>query len=145
LMSIPKYSKMVAYLTFNKDAYSTHCKRYNEYQTWLKERNPDRVKMNKSHGKNYDSKNMMHTFRLLNVALEIPKINSINVRRSPEEIKILMQIRHGVYDYDKLVEEAEIMIKNLDAVYDNCALPKDVNEELLDSLLLKIRKSRYGI
>jgi len=145
LTSIPKYSKMVAYLTFNKDAYSTHCKRYNEYQTWLSKRNPDRVKMNKDHGKNYDSKNMMHTFRLLNVALEIPKIKSINVRRSDEEIKTLMEIRRGEYEYDKLVEEAEAMIEKLDKVYDECDLPKDIDQELLDDLLLKIRKQRYGI
>jgi len=145
LTSIPKGLMVIGYLIFNKDAYSTHCKRYKEYQTWLKERNPDRVKMNKSHGKNYDSKNMMHTFRLLNVALEIPKIKFINVRRPDEEIKILMEIRRGEYEYDKLVKEAEAMIEELDKVYDECDLPKDIDQELLDDLLLKIRKQRYGI
>jgi len=148
LSSIPKGLSIVGYLTFNKDAYSTHCKRFSEYSTWLKERNPDRVKMNKDHGKNYDSKNMMHTFRLLNVALEIPKLKSINVRRSEEEIKTLMQIRRGEYEYDKLVNEAEAMIKKLDEVYDACDLPKAVDEplqELLDNMLLIIRKQRYGI
>lgn len=145
LCSIPKGLNPVGYLTFNKDAYSTHCKRYNEYSTWLKERNPDRIKMNKEHGKNYDSKNMMHTFRLLNVALEIPKIKFINVRRSDEEIKILMKIRHGEYDYDQLVHDAEAMIKKLDKVYDECDLPKEIDQKLLSNLLLKLRKHRYGI
>lgn len=145
LTSIPKGLKPLGYLTFNKDAYSTHCKRYNEYQQWLKNRNEDRFRMNQEHGKNYDSKNMMHTFRLLKVALEIPKYHYIHVRRPEDEIEILMQIRRGLYEYDKLVREAESMIKELDEAYDKCDLPEEVNQGLLDYLLLVIRKFRYGL
>jgi len=57
LVSIPKedLEHFVGHLTFNKDAYSTHCKRYAEYKEWLDNRNEDRFKMNKEHGKQYDS------------------------------------------------------------------------------------------
>ena len=144
LQSIPKGELPVAYLTFNKDAYSTHCTRYKEYQTWLKERNEDRVKMNKSHGKNYDSKNMMHTFRLLKVAIEIARTGNLNVRRSPEEIEILMKIRRGEYEYDDLLREAEEMIKNLDDEYDKSSLPDKVDEYYATSILFEMRKKRYG-
>ena len=144
LVSIPKedLDHFVGYLTFNKDAYSTHCKRYKEYQTWLKERNEDRFKMNKEHGKNYDSKNLMHTFRLLSMATEIAK-GEINVRRSPEEIKTLMKIRKGEYDYDQLLEEAEAMIKNLDDIFDKSNLPDNVDRDFVNNLLIQIRKERY--
>jgi len=145
LCSIPKGQLPVAYLTFNKDAYSTHCTRYKEYQTWLKERNEDRVKMNKAHGKNYDSKNMMHTFRLLKVAIEIAKTGNLNVRRSPEEIEVLMKIRHGEYEYDDLLREAEEMITKLDEEYDRSALKDSVDEYYATSILLEMRKKRYGI
>lgn len=143
LTSIPKDVMLTAYLTFNKDAYSIHCKEYKEYQTWMKERNPERIKMNKAHGKNYDSKNMMHTYRLLNVALEIAKTHNINVRRSDEEINTLMKIRRGEYEYDDLLNEAEAMIKSLEDVYAESTLPKDVDVEFAYSILLDIREHKY--
>jgi len=142
LTSIPKGLEVDVYLTFNKDAYSTHCKRYKEYQTWLSERNEDRFKMNKEHGKNYDSKNMMHTFRLLNMAEEIAE-GKIIVRRPDEERKTLMAIRKGEYDYDKLLEEAEDKIAGLDEMFDNSNLPDKVDREFMDNLLVTIRKLRY--
>lgn len=145
LHSIPKEVKLEGYLTFNKDSYSTHCKKYKEYQDWILNRNEDRFKMNKEHGKNYDSKNLMHTFRLLNVAIEIAKTCNLNVRRSPEEIKTLMQIRRGEYELDKLIEDAEQLISNLDELYDKCSLPNKVDQEMSEDLLLTIRKLYYGI
>ena len=142
LTSIPKNRRIIAYLTFNKDAYSTHCKRYAEYTEWLENRNEDRFKMNKDHGKNYDSKNMMHTFRLLNMAAEISQ-GKIIVRRPEEEIKTLMAIRKGEYDYDKLLEEAEAKIAGLDELFDNSNLPDKIDREFMDNLLIAIRKLRY--
>lgn len=145
LTSIPKGIPVEGYLTFNKDAYSTHCKRYKEYQTWLKERNEDRFKMNKDHGKNYDSKNMMHTFRLLKMAIEIAETGQINVRRSDEEREKLMKIRHGEYEYDNLIEEAEAMIAQLDDAFDKAMLPEKIYDEYVANLELKIREKWYKL
>jgi len=145
LTSIPKGQKVVAILTFNKDAYSTHCKNYLAYQTWLKERNEDRFKMNKAHGKNYDSKNMMHTFRLLNMALEIAATGEIRVRRSDKEREKLLKIRHGEYDYDLLIEEAEDMIKDLDRAFDQSSLPDKIHDSFIANLEYEIREKRYGL
>ena len=145
LTSIPKHIEMVRYLTFNKDAYSTHCKRYAEYQTWLKERNEDRFKMNKEHGKNYDSKNMMHTFRLLKMAIEIAETGQINVRRSDEEREKLMKIRHGEYEFDMLIEEAESMIEKLDKAFENSSLPDKIYDEYVSHLELQIREKWYNL
>ena len=148
LFSIPKGIAVLGpagYLTFNKDAYSTHCKRYAEYQTWLKERNEDRFKMNKEHGKNYDSKNMMHTFRLLKMAIEIAETGKINVRRSDEEREKLLKIRHGEYEYDILIEEAEAMIGQLDEAFDNSNLPDKIYDHYVAQLELNIREKWYKL
>lgn len=142
LTSILKHIEITGYLTFNKDAYSNHCKKYKEYLEWLENRNEDRFKMNKEHGKNYDSKNMMHCMRLLNMAEEIAK-GKITVRRPDEERKTLMAIRKGEYDYDKLLEEAEAKIAGLDELFDNSNLPDKVDREFMDNLLITIRKLRY--
>ena len=132
-----------AYLTFNKDAYSTHCKRYAEYKEWLDNRNEDRFKMNKEHGKNYDSKNMSHCIRLLDMGYEISK-GKIIVRRSPKDIKILMSIRRGEMEYDDLLNLAEYKMKKMDEAWDKSRLPDKIDKNFIDNLLVTIRKLRYA-
>jgi predicted nucleotidyltransferase len=142
LISIPKHTELSAYLTFNKDGYSSHCKKYAEYQTWLKERNVNRFRMNKEHGKQYDSKNMMHTYRLLLMAHELLR-GELRVRRNPEEIDKLMKIRRGEYEYDDILREAEAMISNLDVAVEKSTLPKDVDRKMAYDLLYDIREYIY--
>lgn len=145
LSSIPEGQPVLGYLMFNKDAYSTHCKNYKSYQTWVKERNEARYNTNMEHGKNYDSKNMMHTFRLLNVANEVATKGELNVRRPPEEIEILMKIRRGEYDLDELLEKAEEMISGIDEMFDNSSLPENIDSEFLKDVFFKARKYWYSI
>ena len=144
LFSIPKGQQEVGYLYFNKDGYSSHCKKYQEYQTWLKERNPNRVKMNKAHGKNYDSKNMMHTYRLLLMAHELSK-GELRVRRTQEEIEKLMKIRHGEYEYEDLLREAEAMKDGLEEAFAKSFLPDKPDVERVQEILLGIRRELYKI
>jgi uncharacterized protein len=144
LTSIPKGDLPVAYLSFNQDGYSSHCKKYKEYQTWLNNRNENRFKMNKDHGKNYDSKNMMHTYRLLLMAHEMAK-GELRVRRTEEEISKLMKIRRGEYEYEDLIKEAELMISQLDPIFEECSLPKEVNQEFALNILFDIRKTHYKL
>jgi len=144
LTSIPKEATLVGYLSFNKDGYSSHCSKYKEYQTWLKERNVNRFKMNKAHGKNYDSKNMMHTYRLLSMAHELAK-GELRVRRTEEERAKLMKIRLGEYEYEDLLREAEAMIAGLDAAFEASTLPEKVNTEYVNTILLEMRKHYYKV
>ena len=58
----------------NLDAYSVYCKDYREYWKWVSEHNEDRYNVNQKHGQNYDSKNMMHTIRLLQSREQIFKL-----------------------------------------------------------------------
>lgn len=65
LSSIPEGEKQVTLLYFNRNGYSTYCKDYREYWNWVEKRNEQRYENTKSHGKNYDAKNMMHTFSII--------------------------------------------------------------------------------
>ncbi|MBL4649046.1 MAG: nucleotidyltransferase domain-containing protein, partial [Aureispira sp.] len=65
LSSIPKEAEQVAILYFNKDGYRKYCKDYKQYWDWVDKRNDSRYENTIAHGKNYDAKNIMHTFRLL--------------------------------------------------------------------------------
>ena len=143
LISIPKGHSPVCYLSFNKDGYSSHCKKFKEYQTWLKERNQNRFKMNKAHGKNYDSKNMMHTYRLLLMAHELAE-GKLIVRRPADQIERLMSIRKGEYEYDNLLSESQSMLQGLDKAYEESSLPDKVNKEAALEKLFQLRQYYYA-
>ena len=141
LSSIPKGEKPIALLYFNKDGYSTYCKRYKEYWTWVKKRNEDRYKTTVSHGKNYDAKNMMHTFRLLGMAEEIATKKTIHVKRKDRDF--LLDIKHGKYEYDELVRWAEEKKVNLEQLYATSDLQEKPEIKKINTLLIEMRESIY--
>lgn len=145
LLSIPKGSKHIARIVFNKDGYTTHCKDYKSYQTWLKERNESRYNINKEHGKQFDSKNMMHLYRLTYSAFDIATKGEIIMRRSPEEIKELMSIRMGERELDGLLNDAEMNIKKIETLFDECNLPAKVDEDFRFDLEYKMRQKYYNL
>lgn len=137
LSSIPKGEKSAAIIYFNKDGYSKYCKDYKEYWEWVEKRNEDRYQTNTSHGKNYDSKNMMHCVRLLRMALEIGRTGEVIVRRP--DAQDLMKIRNGERDYDELIAEADAAIEAMNDVYANSDLPELVDHELINNYLIGVR------
>lgn len=141
LSGIPKGEKPIAMLYFNKDGYSVYCKRYKEYWDWVAKRNDERYKTTMSHGKNYDSKNMMHVFRLLLMAKEIATDGTINVLRNDREF--LLSIKDGKFEYDELLEKAEFLKNELPALYEQSNLPNEPDLEMIDSLLVEMRKNYY--
>ncbi|WP_299883222.1 nucleotidyltransferase domain-containing protein [uncultured Lacinutrix sp.] len=143
LSSVPKSEKPIAVLYFNVDGYSTYCKKYKEYWDWVAKRNEERYKSNISHSKNYDAKNMMHTFRLLHMAKEIGLHNEINVRRTDRDF--LLSIKNAEFEYDDLVSRAETMKEELDAIYDNSQLIDRPDLDLVNKLVYEMRNNFYNI
>lgn len=142
LSSIPKDLEPVAVMSFNKNGYSTYCKEYKEYWEWVEKRNEARYQSTLSHGKNYDAKNLMHTFRLLAMAEEIAREGRIRVRRPDRDF--LWQIRSGAFAYDELVAMAEQRIAQMDAHYEQSALPEAPDPEAINQALIGVRKEFYG-
>ncbi len=142
LSNIPKGERPIGMLYFNKDGYSVYCKKYKEYWEWVNKRNEARYNTTMSHGKNYDSKNMMHVFRLLLMAKEIATERKINVYRNDREF--LLSIKNGEYEYDELLKRAEDLKKELPHLYQTSSLPKlpDVNK--INRLLIEMRDAHYN-
>ncbi|MEJ6579883.1 MAG: hypothetical protein QNL68_08785 [Akkermansiaceae bacterium] len=69
------------------------------------ERNEDRYETNISHGRGYDSKNLMHTLRLLEQATDIAREGRIILPRPNAEW--LKAVKAGDYDYEDLLKIAE--------------------------------------
>ena len=142
LSSIPKGETAVGLLYFNKDGYSLYCKKYKEYWEWVEKRNDERYNTTMSHGKNYDSKNMMHVFRLLLMAKEIATEGKVNVWRKDRDF--LLDIKQGKYEYDDLLSKAELLKSELAALYAKAGLQGEPEMKKVNELLIEIREEYYG-
>lgn len=139
--SIPKDQTPIGWMTFNKDGYEKHCKEYLEYQNWLENRNESRYTTNMKHGKNYDSKHMMHTIRLLDSAYEIATEGRLNVRRPNRDF--LLRIRNGEFEYDDLMSMANEKVEKTREAFAASSLPDLPDQERLEEILIHIRETRY--
>ncbi len=141
LSSIPKDLEQEAILYYNRSGYSKYCKEYKEYWEWVEKRNEARYKNTKSHGKKYDSKNMMHVFRLLDMAIEIGKEKKVNVKRPNRDF--LLDIKAGKFEYDELLKMAENKQVEMENAFKNSTLPDRPNLDLINELTFKIRDRFY--
>ena len=141
LSSIPKGEKPIGYLYFNQDGYVKYCKDYKEYWDWVEKRNQSRYQNNIAHGKNYDSKNMMHTFRLLDMAIEILSTGEIKVKRPNREE--LLIIRRGEAGYDDLIERANKKMIAVEEAYQTSTLQEEPNHQKIEQLLVLLRDKFY--
>lgn len=141
LSSIPKGREQEAILYFNKDGYSTYCKDYKEYWSWVASRNEARYQSTQSHGKNYDAKNMMHTFRLLEMAIEIGRDQQINVWRNDRDF--LLKVKSGAFSYEELLNMASRKQEEMEVVFGNSNLPDRPDVELIKRLTYELREALY--
>jgi hypothetical protein len=144
LSSIPEdlpESCFIGYISYNKDSYMQHCKDYKSYETWLEQRNEQRWVDVKSHGQKIDGKNMMHCRRLMDMAREIAEGKGIVVRRS--NAQELIDIRQGKIDLQTLIDHVEKEIKEIDYLYKVSTLPDKVDMNLVEKILINIRKNIY--
>jgi hypothetical protein len=141
LSSIPKGLEPAGIMSFNKSGYSKYCKEYREYWEWVEKRNDERYRNTLTHGKNYDAKNMMHTFRLLDMAREIGETGKIVVRRPNRDF--LLRIKAGEFEYEELVQMAEDRIRTMEEMYEKSALPEVPDFEKANQTLIAIREQWY--
>jgi hypothetical protein len=141
LSSVPEGLQPKCILYFNKDGYSVYCKEYRQYWEWVEQRNEERYENTVNHGKNYDAKNMMHVFRLLNMAEEIARYKKVNVRRPEREY--LLKIRAGEFPYEDLLKQAEEKIGVVDDLFKKSDLPEHPDFVDAERILTDIRDIFY--
>jgi uncharacterized protein len=142
LSSIEKGIVPIAIMSFNKDGYSKYCKDYNDYWTWVDKRNDVRYENTIEHGKNYDAKNIMHTFRLLNMAEEIAKYGVVNVRRHDREE--LLKIKSGAFEYEDLLNKANDKLILIEELFKQSQLQDKPDSNQIEEILFEIRENIYS-
>lgn len=142
--SVSKGERPLCHMVYNESGFKDHCKKYKEYKEWEKNRNPKRYESNLD--KNYDSKNMCHTVRLLHMGYEIATGNGIILdREKAGDKEFLMNIRNHRYEYDELMEIVEEDKKKLDKAIAESTIKEKINVDLINDVLIKMRKKYYGM
>ncbi len=141
LSSVREGVEPVAIMFYNKDAYSQYCREYQEYWEWINHRNEARYRSTMAHGKKYDAKNMMHTFRLIEIAEEIALTGRFSTARPNREE--LLKIKSGEYSYDELMERAKKKLESIESFFERSNLQERPDMEAVNRLLVSMRKRFY--
>jgi hypothetical protein len=77
------------------------------------------------------------------MAREIAEGKGILVKR--DNAQELLAIRRGEVDLQTLIDYVETEIKEIDRLFKESDLPDSVDQNLINTLLVKIRKTVYGL
>ena len=139
IVSVPKDAIPVAHVIINFPAYQKHCKDYKEYWDWVAKRNEKRYFTNveKTSDKTfYDTKNMMHLFRLMSLCREILKDGTLTVKYNPIQKQFLLKIRNGDFEYEYLMKLANEKSLELKELFDKSELPEEPDKEYFKNYIL---------
>lgn len=131
----------ICYFQFNSGAYSQHCTDYKRYWDWVEHRNPDRFKLNQ--GYDFDSKNMCHCVRIMTMATEIARGEGMKLDRTDIDKDFLLGIKNHKISYDEIMKYVENLKNNMEEEFENSKLPEEPDLDVLDKILIDIRKSFY--
>lgn len=127
---------------YNSSAFSSHCRKYKEYHDWVKKRNPKRYETNLGH--QYDSKNCHHCLRLLRMAKEIAEGKGMILdRRLAGDRELLLGIKNHEYQYQEVMDMIIKAESDMEEAFKVSKLQEEPNLELLEDILVKIRKDFY--
>jgi len=141
LSSVPKGEKPICFMTYNKDAYTYHCKMYREYKEWEEHRNPVRYESNKE--KTYDAKNMCECMRLIHTGREIAEGKGFNVERAWDR-DYLLDIKAHKFSYEEIISAMEKEKEIMENALKYSTLPDKVDENLVNRLLIEGRNQYYN-
>lgn len=142
LCSVAKDEKPICHIAFNKNGYQQHCREYKEYKEWEANRNQVRFELNRD--KEFDRKNLCHSFRLLNMAIECAKYGEFNVNRRNIDRDFLLSIRTGESTYDELISKLDVLYKEFEDACAKSKLPDTVDVKKINQLLVDFRKRQFA-
>jgi len=123
-------------ISYNVDDYLKEKDDHHNYWKWKRERNEARSELEELYG--YDTKNALHTARLLLTCEEILTEGVVRVKRPDAEF--LKSILHGAMSYEEILKWAESKDEYCRKVlYPKTQLPKKANQKLASKLIMDIQ------
>lgn len=123
--------------------YQAALKNYQQYQSWFKNRNQERFVSEQKHG--YDLKFAVHIIRLYMNCEEILVNHTLNARRPPEDLKILMDIRAGKYSYSDFMNLAKEYEQKCEKAKQHTKLRHTADHDSIDDLCQDIIKKFHNL
>lgn len=142
LSSIPKGQKAVGTMYFNLQSYQKHCREYKDWVEWKKNRNEVRYESNKDH--TYDAKNMCECIRLMHTGIELARDGVMNIKRTWDR-EFLLDVKNHKYSYEFLDEYIKGKYDEFLRYEKNCKLPDHIDADLVNQILIKVRREHYEI
>lgn len=119
-------------------AYKNARRHWEQYQTWKRQRNPDRARLEAEHG--YDTKHGAHLVRLLRMGREILETGEVHVWRGDRDAEELQAIRAGAWSYEALVDWAQAEAEAVARLDASAVLPARPPLEELDALVVDLTR-----
>lgn len=138
-----KNDKPICHMSYNEDGFKKHCKDYKEFMEWKANRNPVRYAENKD--KNYDAKNVSHSFRLMNMCIEIAQGKGFIVNRRGIDREFLLDVKQHKYEYDDIIKMLDAKKIEMDKAIASSTLPDDIDVDFVNNFVVNIRKKQLGI
>lgn len=83
-------------------------------------------------------KHGMHMVRLLRMCVEILETGKVNVDRSEIDRAELLEVRHGHWTYDQLMEESDRLMALIDTAAKSSKLPESCDKKKIDRLCCEL-------
>lgn len=130
--------RLRGFLIFNEDEYAQAVKRWENYWTWIRNRNDARWLSQEAGQVDYDLKNMMHCLRLMFSCESILRHGQPRVKFDGHDREFLMDVRRGKFPYEHLMEIVEEKMKTLDDLYTTSTIRHEVNRAAIDALFVSL-------
>jgi len=120
-------------------AYISAKKNWDRYASWLENRNAERAELESKFG--FDLKHASHLIRLLRSVKDLLRYGELEVFRWDADY--LTEIRNGIYSYQEVMDEAELLLKDIKELGDvnHPKLPKEPDTEFINDWCIEVYNS----
>jgi len=135
-------------LLFNEQAWKQSLADHHNYWKWRRDRNDSRWRQQESGELDFDSKNMMHTVRLLLSGRSILRSGEPVIRFSGQDLELLLDIRAGKLGFDRIMEIANGVLAECATLKDRTDLPETCDMRQANRLLEELTaqwEARVGV
>ena len=94
--------------------------------------------------KTYDSKNMMHCFRLMHMASEIAEGKGMILQRTWDR-QFLMDVRNHKFEYEEIIDRLEEEKKHMNKLMEQSSIREMIDTDFVNQLMIDIRKKQLGM
>ena len=139
--SIPEQdepARFAGLVLYNEHAWKHALADHHNYWAWRRERNEARWQQQERGEIDFDSKNMMHTVRLLLSGKSLMNFGRPIVRFTGDDLTLLMSIREGRLSFDEIMSIAQDILADCERLKATAGLPDVCDAARANALLREV-------